>query len=95
LQRISIVQWQQTSQQYVAVLQAQSRFKPDTIKRHQLERFATVVEGELLDGGGRDWYCVALPREEMEFDEARSRAGAIVEKENQLRAAGKTSLAGK
>lgn len=95
MQRLSIVQWQQTGQQYVATLQAQSRFKTDTMKRHQLERFVMVVEGELLDGGGRDWYCLAFPRQELEFDEARTRAGAIVEKENQLRAAGKTSLPGR
>ncbi|GEM_PF-2558215 len=92
MQRLSITRWQQTQGKYVATLQALDRFKPNSIQPRKVGQFATVLVGELLDTGQREWYCISYPKEEMEFEEARQRAGALVEDENQRRAAGKPSL---
>lgn len=92
MQRITIIRWQQTQGNYVAILQAVDRFKPHSIRQKKVGRDATVLEAELVDTGQRDWYCISLPKEEMEFEEARERAKTIVDTENQRRAAGKPSL---
>lgn len=94
MQRLSIIRWQQTQGQYVGVIQDIQRFKPETLKPKPVGNMTTVVVGELVGGYQRDWYCVTLPKEEMEFDEARERARALVDEENQRRAEGKPSLAG-
>ncbi len=92
MQRLSIVRWQQTQGQYVGIIQALERFKPNSLRPREVGDMATVLEGELLGTAQKDWYCISLPKEEMEFDEARERARSILDTENQLRAAGKPSL---
>ncbi|MGI5836599.1 MAG: hypothetical protein ACOX87_08945 [Chloroflexota bacterium] len=92
MQRISIIRWQQTQGNYVAILQALDRFKQNSIRQKKVGRDATVLEAELIDTGQRDWYCISFPKEELEFEEAREKAIALVDAENQRRAAGKPSL---
>lgn len=92
MQRLSILRWQQTQGNYVAILQSLDRFKPNSIRPKRVGRDATVLEAELLGTAQRDWYCISFPKEEMEFEEARERARALLDTENQRRAAGKPSL---
>lgn len=92
VQRLSIIRWQQTQGKYVGILQAPDRFRPDSIRAREISGGATVLEGELLGTVQKDWYCISFPKEDMEFDEARERAMALLETENRLRAAGKPSL---
>jgi len=92
MQRLSIIRWQQTQGKYVGVLQAQDRFNPSTLKARANIHGATILEGELVGVGQKEWYCISFPKEEMEFEEARERARSLVEMENQLRTAGKPSL---
>ncbi len=92
MQRLSIMRWQQTQGKYVALLQAPDRFKPNSLRTKEIIKEAPVLEGELLGSGQKDWYCLSFPKEELEFEEARERAGAILALENQRRAAGKPSL---
>ena len=92
MQRLSIIRWQQTQGKYVATLQLLEMFKPNTLRPRETIQGATVLDGELLSTGRRGWYCISFPKEEMEFEEARERAGALLEMENQRRAAGKPSL---
>ncbi len=94
MQRLTVIRWQQTQGKYVGVIQDAQRFKPETLKPRPVGNMATVLVGEWVGGYQKDWYCITFPKEEMEFDEARERAMAILEKENQLRTAGKPSLAG-
>jgi hypothetical protein len=94
IQRLSIIRWQQTQGKYVGILQDVQRFKPDTLQPKPVGNMATVLVGELAGSYQKEWYCITLPKEEMEFDEARERAIAILETENQRRAAGKPSLTG-
>ncbi|MGE5618760.1 MAG: hypothetical protein ACM3US_05830 [Sphingomonadaceae bacterium] len=93
MQRLSIIRWQQTQGKYVGILQDQQRFKPETLRPVEVGQGATVLVGELVDTFQREWYCITFPKEEMEFEEARDRARAVLEVENQRRAAGKPSLA--
>ncbi len=92
MERLSIVRWQQTQEKYVAILQDVQRFKPETLQPKAVGKDATVLVGELLGGYQKEWYCITFPKEEMEFDEARERAKALLDMENQRRAAGKPSL---
>lgn len=93
MQRLSIIRWQQTQGKYVGILQDQQRFKPETLRPVEVGQGATVLVGELVDTFQREWYCITFPKEEMEFEEARDRARAVLEVENQRRATGKPSLA--
>ncbi|MHB0870470.1 MAG: hypothetical protein ACYC66_04845 [Chloroflexota bacterium] len=94
MQRLSIIRWQQTQGKYVGVIQDQQRFKPETLRQREVGQGATVLVGELVGTYQKEWYCITFPKEELEFEEARERARAILEMENQRRAAGKPSLAG-
>ncbi len=89
MQRLSIIRWQQTQGRYVGVIQDAQRFKPETLKPKSVGEGATVLIGELVGSYQKEWYCISFPKEEMEFEEARERARAILETENQGRAAGK------
>ncbi len=93
MQRLSIIRWQQTQGKYVGILQDVQRFKPNTLQPRVVGQEATVLVGELVDTYQKEWYCITFPKENMEFDEARERARAILDMENQRRAAGKPSLA--
>ena len=92
MQRLAITRWQQTQGKYVGILQDLQRFKPETLKPREVGQGATVLVGELAGTFQREWYCITFPKEELEFEEARQRAMAILEAENQRRAAGKPSL---
>lgn len=92
MQRLLILRWQQTQGKYVGTLELLERFTPGSLKPKQVTGGATVVVGELAGTFQKDWYCISFPKEEMEFEEARERARALVEMENQRRAAGKPSL---
>ena len=92
MQRLTITRWQQTQGKYVGILQDLQRFKPESLKPREVGREATVLVGELVGTYQREWYCISLPKEELEFEEAREKAMAILEMENQRRAAGKPSL---
>ncbi len=92
MQRLSIIRWQQTQGKYVGILQLLEMFKPSTLRPRETSQGATVLEGELVATGRKDWYCLSFPKEEMEFEEARERARAFLDVENQRRAAGKPSL---
>ncbi len=91
MQKLSITRWQQTQGKYVGILQDVRRFKPETLKPRPAGNGATVLVGEVAGGYQLEWYCITFPKEEMEFDEARERAIALLEAENQRRAAGKPS----
>jgi len=87
--RLSIMQWQRTSSQYIGILQSLDNFVPGTIKIHRLGPGESVLVGTLARGGRKDWYALAYDKADMDFEDARSRATATVEAENTLRAAGK------
>ncbi len=92
MQRLSIMRWQQTQGKYVGLLQDATRFKPETLKPKAVGNGATVLVGELVGGYQKEWYCITFPKGEMEFEEARERAGAVLDAENARRAAGKPTL---
>ena len=92
MQRLSIIRWQQTQGKYVGIIQSLEMFKSSTLRPRATVQGSTVLEGELISSGQKDWYCVSFPIEEMEFDEARERGRTLLEMENQRRAAGKPSL---
>ena len=92
MQRLSIIRWMQTQSQYVALLDASERFRLDSLKRHKLGLGETLLVAERTQGLGRDWYALAYEKEDMEFEEARSRAIETVAAENQRRATGKYSF---
>ncbi|MGQ9676633.1 MAG: hypothetical protein ACUVX1_13305 [Chloroflexota bacterium] len=94
MQRLSIMRWQQTQTQYIGVIQTIDRFKPGSLKVHDLGRGESVIVGELAGTYRKDWYALAYNRADMDFDEARTRGIATLNRENELRAAGKPSLAG-
>jgi hypothetical protein len=93
-QRLTILKWQQTQGKYVGVLQDVQRFKPETLQPRSVGNMGTVLVGEMAGSYQKEWYCITFPKEEMEFEEARERAMAILEAENKRRAEGKPSLAG-
>lgn len=92
MDRLSIIRWQQTQGKYVGVILDATRFKPETLSPKAVDNGATVLVGELVGTYQREWYCITFPKEEMEFDEARELAGAVLNTENGRRAAGKPSL---
>ncbi len=91
LLKLSIIEWQRTQGQYVAILQTRDHFKLDTLKRIPLGRGETLIAGQLVGSMQRDWYALAYSQPDMEFDEARQRAKATVTAENARRATGKPS----
>ncbi len=92
MQRLSVIRWQQTQGKYVGIIQDAQRFKPESLKPRDVGNRATVLVGELVGGYQREWYAITFPKEELEFEEVRELAKSILEKETQLRAAGKPSL---
>lgn len=90
--KLAITRWQQTQGKYVGIIQDLQRFKPESLKPRQVGQGATVLVGELVGTFQQDWYCITFPKEELEFEEAREKARAILDMENQRRAAGKPSL---
>lgn len=93
MQRLSIIRWQQTQGKYVGILLDVQQFKPDTLKPKPVGKLAMALVGELVGTYQREWYCITFPKDELEFEEARERARAILDDENVRRAAGRTSLA--
>ena len=93
MQRLTFVRWQQTQTQYIGVIQVIERFVPGSLKVRSLGQGESVIVGELADTHRKDWYALAYNRADMDFEEARSRGIATLNRENELRAAGKPSLA--
>lgn len=89
--RLSIIEWQRTQGQYVAVLQTLDHFNSNTLKRIPLKRGENVITGQLVGSVQRDWYALAYNQQDMDFDEARLRARATLDAENERRKAGKPS----
>jgi len=80
LASLGIVDWKRTASQYVAILQSMDRFETNTIKELSRENGETVLAGTLRGTDITDWYAIAFDRNEYEFDEARLRARAALER---------------
>jgi hypothetical protein len=77
---LGIVDWKRTSSQYVAILQSMDRFETNTIKEVSKKNGETVLAGTLRGTDITDWYAIAYDRNEYEFDEARTRARAALDR---------------
>jgi hypothetical protein len=77
---LGILEWKRTSGQYVAILQSMDRFDKSTIKELSKQNGETVLAGVLLGTDITDWYAIAYDRNEYEFDEARLRARAALDR---------------
>ena len=93
MRRLSIISWQRTQSQFIGIIQSLDHFVPDSLKVRSLSNGESVIIGEIVGTREKDWYAVAYNKADMDFDEARHRAIATLNKENELRAAGKPSLA--
>jgi hypothetical protein len=56
------------------------RFDKTTIKELSKQNGETVLAGILLGTDITDWYAIAYDRNEYEFDEARTRARAALDR---------------
>ena len=72
--------WKRTSSQYVAILQALDRFEANTIREIAKSNGETILAGRLKGLDETDWYAIAYDRNEYEFDEARTRARAALDR---------------
>jgi hypothetical protein len=77
---LGILEWKRTSGQFVAILQSMERFDKTTIKELSKQNGETVLAGILLGTDITDWYAIAYDRNEYEFDEARTRARAALDR---------------
>jgi hypothetical protein len=77
---LGIVDWKRTSSQYVAILQSLDRFEPNTIRELSRSNGEIVLAGVLKGTNETDWYALAYDRNEYEFDEARTRARAALDR---------------
>jgi hypothetical protein len=80
LSSLGIVDWKRTSSQYVAILQALDRFETNSIREVSKSNGETILAGVLKGTDETDWYAIAYDRNEYEFDEARTRARAALER---------------
>ncbi len=80
LSSLGIVDWKRTSSQYVAILQSLDRFESNTIREVSKANGETILAGVLKGTNETDWYAIAYDRNEYEFDEARTRARAALER---------------
>lgn len=94
MRRLSVINWQRTQTQYIGVIQTVDRFIPNSLKVKNMGRGESVIVGEIAGTHEKDWYALAYNKVDMDFDEAHDRAIATLNRENELRAAGKPSLAG-
>jgi hypothetical protein len=92
MRRLSIINWQRTQTQFIGVIQALDLFVPGSLKVRALGNGESAIVGELNDTHKLDWYALAYNKADMEFEEARGQAIATLNKENDLRTAGKPSL---
>ncbi|MHB1131277.1 MAG: hypothetical protein ACYC4L_02695 [Chloroflexota bacterium] len=77
---IGIIEWKRTNTQYVAILQVSDRFEPGTIGEIAKEGPETILGGRLVGTSKTDWYALAYSRMELDFDEAKERAHATLER---------------
>ena len=77
---LGIMDWKRTGSQYVAILQAWDRFEANSIKELSKKNGETVLAGVLRGTDITDWYAIAYDRNEYEFDEARIRARAALDR---------------
>jgi hypothetical protein len=77
---LGIVDWKRTSSQFVAILQSMDRFETNTIKELSKSNGETVLAGILRGTDITDWYAIAYDRNEYEFEEARTRARAALDR---------------
>jgi hypothetical protein len=77
---LGIIDWKRTSSQYVAILQSLDRFEPNSIREVSRANGEIVLAGVLKGTNETDWYALAYDRNEFEFDEARTRARAALDR---------------
>ena len=77
---IGIQEWKRTNTQYVAILQSQDRFEPNSIKVLSKKNGETILAGTLRGTDIVDWYALAYDRMEWEFEEVRERAKEALER---------------
>jgi len=77
---LGIVDWKRTSSQYVAILQSLDRFEPNSIREVSRSNGEIILAGVLKGTNETDWYALAYDRNEFEFDEARTRARAALDR---------------
>ena len=77
---LGIIDWERTSSQYVAIVQALDRFESNSIREISKSNGETILAGVLKGSDETDWYAIAYDRNEYEFDEARLRARAALDR---------------
>ncbi len=77
---LGIIDWKRTSSQYVAIVQALDRFEASSIREISKSNGETILAGVLKGSDETDWYALAYDRNEYEFDEARTRARAALDR---------------
>lgn len=77
---LGIIDWKRTGSQYVAILQALDRFEANSIREISKSDGETILAGVLKGSDSTDWYAIAYDRNEYEFDEARTRARAALDR---------------
>ena len=91
--RLRILEWKSTTTLYIATVQVLDRFVPGTLHEHKRVGPEIWTVGRLRDTGRDDLYALGYRKYDMDFDEARDRAFATVEKYNVAVDAGKNPLA--
>lgn len=93
LLRHRIIEWKNTEERYVAVVQAIDRFDPTSLREFKRSGDEAWVVGRLRNSIQEDLYAVALRRVALEYSEARERAQQAVDHYNDQRAQGLDPLA--
>ncbi len=90
--RLRILEWKNTTTLYIATVQALDSFVPSSL--HELKRKGAEIwmVGRLKGSGREDLYALGYRKYDMDFDEARERAIATIERYNALSDAGKDPL---
>jgi hypothetical protein len=80
LASLGIQDWKRTSSQYVAILQSLDRFEAGSIREVSRKNGETILAGTLRGTELTDWYAIAYDRNEYEFEEARTKARATLDR---------------
>ena len=91
--KLRILEWKSTTTLYIATVQSMERFAPGSLREAKRVGPETWMVGRLRDTGREDLYALGYRKYDMDFDEARERAIATLEKYNALVEAGKDPLA--
>jgi len=91
--KLRILEWKNTTTLYIATVQPLDRFIPGTM--HELKRKGPEIwmVGRLKSGGGDDLYALGYRKYDLDFEEAKQRATAAIERYNALYEAGRDPLA--